>query len=56
MCWLMISFFPSLDKEETGDEEECDNGNVVLWTISACSGCLSSTGASSCHLSSKSEF
>lgn len=22
-------FSPSLDKEETGDEEECDNGKVI---------------------------
>lgn len=27
------SFFFSSGKEETGDEEECDNGNVSLPTI-----------------------
>lgn len=56
MCWLMISFLPFSDKEETGDEDEGDNGNVALRTINTCSEPLGSTSASWCHLSSKIEF
>lgn len=46
MCWLMISLLPFSDKEETGDEDEGDNGNVALWTINTCSEPLGSTSAS----------
>lgn len=56
MCSLMISFIPFSDKEETGDEDDGDNGNVALWAINTCCEPLGSTNASWCHLSSKIEF
>lgn len=34
---LMIAFPPLSGKEEAGDEEEDDNGNVALRTINTCS-------------------
>ena len=54
--WMTIPFPPFLGKEEPGDEEECDNGNVALRTIKTCSLLLSSTNASWCRLSSEIEF
>lgn len=45
-CLSVDSILSSFSgKEETGDEEEADNGNVALWTINTCSqpvcsGCL----------------
>lgn len=54
--WLMIPPPPFSGTEETGDEEEGDNGNVTLRTINTCSGPLGTTSASWCHLSSKIEF
>ena len=44
--WLMISFPPFSGKEETGDEDGGDNGNVPLRTINTCSGPQGSTIAS----------
>lgn len=52
----MIPLPPSPGKEETGDEDEVDNGNVALRTINTCSEPLGSSGASWFHLSSKIEF
>lgn len=46
MCSLMISLIPFSDKEETGDEDEGDNGNVALWAINTCCEPLGSTNAS----------
>lgn len=54
--WLMIFFSPFSGTEGGGDEDNGDNGNVALRTISACSEPLGSTDASWCHLSSKIEF
>lgn len=44
--WLMIPFPPFSGKEEIGDEEEGDDGNVALRTINTCSEPLGSTSAS----------
>ena len=42
----MIPLPLSPGKEETGDEEEGDNGNVALRTINTCSEPRGSSGAS----------
>lgn len=52
--WFFFS--PFSGTEGGGDEDNGDNGNVALRTISACSEPLGSTDASWCHLSSKIEF
>lgn len=44
--WLMIFFSPFSGTEGGGDEDNGDNGNVALRTISACSEPLGSTDAS----------
>lgn len=41
----MFFFAPFSGKEETGDEEEADNGNVALRTINTCSEPHGSTNA-----------